>query len=197
MAKPNQIDSNNRLILDVADAGGGSQKIYVVPTGAPDETISSRVATLWQSRSYQQALDELGDTARAGWEAIVHGWEVAFRNGVSAFGKLAALNRNIPQAGEQGPTPTDGRNGTALRLAQGLPIIGKGDQILGWKSNTSSNAFTPNPADLVDPNTNYVYADAFFSWEEDSANIVSDITTGTGLTTRNPANTVNISVETP
>src|SRR5690606_1853351 len=85
---------NGRPVLKVVNG-------YIYLGGLETGDVGSDMASLFQSRTEQQALDELGDAGLYGWEFVHQGWSVPFENGVSLYGDLAALNRNRKGVGVQ------------------------------------------------------------------------------------------------
>lgn len=142
--------------------------IYIGTTERGGEDVYSDVASLYQSRTEQQAKDELGDALAYGWEFIHQGWEVPFFEGISLYGDLVALNQNRTGIGVEGPTSTAGSNGSPLTLLQNVEIVNTRPQVSGWKNYDNTSAYNLNPAYVQrsdDPT--YVYADAYISWNDE------------------------------
>lgn len=125
---------------------------------------SNDVASFYEALTEQQASDELGSTALYGWHFKHLGWNVYFKDAVSLYGSLVALNQNKQNIGVQGPTSTEGSRGRFLHLTQGVTIQGRPTQARGWKSTNSPTSYELNPADLYDLDGDAVYADAYISW---------------------------------
>lgn len=141
--------------------------IYIGTTERDPADVYSDVASLYQSRTEQQARDELGDALAYGWEFIHQGWEVPFFEGISLYGDLVALNQNRTGIGVEGPTSTSGSNGSPLTLLQNVEITNTRSQVSGWKNYDNPSAYNLNPAYVQrsdDPT--YVYADAYISWDD-------------------------------
>lgn len=135
------------------------------------EGVPSR-ATFYESRTEQQVLDEDSVTYDFGWRAKHLGWSVNFENGISLFGKLAAVNQNRQNVGIEGPTSTAGTNGSPASLFQKVNVTNKPAQVNGWKSFDSPTVYLLDPADIQQVDTAFIYADAFVSWSADT-NVVS------------------------
>ena len=88
-----------------------------------------------------------------------------FRNGVSLFGDLAALNQNRQGVGVQGPTSTAGSSGRPLVLLQAPTISNLPTQVNGWKSSDDPTSYALNPATVSEVDTDYTYADAYITWD--------------------------------
>lgn len=144
------VDTSTIVVGGVGDGGAG---------------VTSEVATLFQSRSEQQALDELGDVSQHGWDFIHQGWSVPFENGVSLYGSLPALNLNINGVGVSGSTPITGNNGRALSLTQKVEVTNRARQVNGWKTSSSPGVYNLEVSALSDVDTLYIYADAYFRWD--------------------------------
>lgn len=126
--------------------------------------ISSQVASMFESRSEAQVLEEDTGIYDFGWRFVDLGWEVGFEKGLSLYGSLPSLNQNISGIGTQGPTNVTADNGKALSLTQKVTVTGKPVQVNGWKSSQTRTTFVLNPDNLDEVDTTYIYADAFISW---------------------------------
>lgn len=124
------------------------------------------VASLFQSRTEQQALDELGDASRYGWEFVHQGWEVPFEKGYTLYGSLTSVNRNRQGVGIQGPTSIEGTNGRPLIVTQGVNIQGLPTQVNGWKETNTPESYTISVAAVSETDDTQLYADAYFSWDD-------------------------------
>ena len=143
-------------------------------------TTGSNLASLFQSRSEQQAIDELSNPDGYGWSFVHLGWEVPFTDALSQYGALTALNLNRQGVGVTGPTSTAGLNGSAIALYQKVDIVGKQEQVNGWKTSSDTTSYALNPTALRSDDALFVYADAFFSWDGVTGAITADgITNGT------------------
>src|SRR5690606_18033994 len=139
--------------------------VTVGGVGIPAAGVTSETATLFQSRSEQQALDELVDVSQHGWDFIHQGWSVPFENGVSLYGSLPALNLNINGVGVSGSTPITGSNGRAMSLSQKVEVTNRTRQVNGWKTSSSPGVYNLEVSALSDVDTLYIYADAYFRWD--------------------------------
>lgn len=135
--------------------------------GIPLVDDNTDIASLFESRTEQQALDEDGIAGPVdfGWRIVHQGWEVGFEDGLSLFGSLPSLNQNLEGLGVQGPTSTTGNNGRPLTLLQKINITNGQVQVNGWKSSQTPTSYLLDPDNLTDIDSDYIYADAFFSWD--------------------------------
>lgn len=166
--------------------------IYIGST-IPGDT-SSDIASLFQSRTEQQALDELGDAEQYGWEFVHQGWEVPFEEGVSLYGSLVALNQNRQGVGVQGPTSIAGNNGKPLVLTQKVNISNLPVQVNGWKTSDSRTTYNLDVNALNDVDDWTIYADAFFSWDGESGVVSSTGIHSGALVEYIPNNSVEVEV---
>lgn len=168
----------------------GSTVASTIP--AIDFAASSQIASFFESRTELQVLSE--DTPGSedfGWRFVDHGWQVLFENGLSLFGSLPSLNQNISGLGTQGPTDTAGNNGRALGLTQKVVITNKQDQVNGWKTSNTPLSYNLDPAAVAESDLQFIYADAFISWDGTGAVEAPGITSGT-LPEYPASNTVEI-----
>lgn len=149
--------------------GLDNDMMYVGTAVLGGSDVDSDMASLFQSRSEQQALDELGDASQHGWEFVHQGWTVPFENGTSLYGSLAALNQNRKGVGVQGPTSISGNNGRPLSVTQKVNITNLPEQINGWKTSDSRTTYNLDVNALTHVDDWTIYADAFISWEGDKA----------------------------
>lgn len=154
-------------------------------------TSGSDMASFFVSRSESQAKDELGDATLHGWEFKHLGWEVFFEDGISPYGGLVALNQNRQNIGVQGPSSTDGDNGRPLLLLQDIETSNTTAQVRGWKTSTVSNIYSLDVGALRDVDEIYIYADAHFSWNGDTGEVVANTQT---LVEYNAGNTIEVEV---
>lgn len=147
------------------------------------------LASFFEAKSIQQTIDEEepGYQSNAGWHFIHHGWQVNFDHGDSLFGSLPSLNQNIKNLGVQGPTSIAGDSGKAGTLTQKIAIAGSSPseagtdvplQVNGWKSSNTHTSYQLEANNLEDIDTDYIYADAFISWNGDN-----DVISAPGITT--------------
>ncbi len=129
------------------------------------------IASIYQSRSEIQAQTELGNPDLFGWEFVHQGWSVDFRDGISLYGSLPALNLNLGGIGVLGPTPTDGRNGIALSVNQKAPISGRAPQVNGWKAFDTPTSYNISASYLEEADDEYLYADAYVVWDSETGEI--------------------------
>ncbi len=155
-----------------------------------DRVDGTGMATLWESRSVQQVLEEDGPSGPYdfGWKFVHQGWWVDFEQGTSLFGDFVALNQNRQGVGVEGPTSIAGTSGSPLVLIQKVNIVGEPAQINGWKSSNTPTSYILNPANVATTDSNYAYADAYVSWEDDGT------VTAPTMTEYPANNTVNVDV---
>lgn len=154
-------------------------------------------ATLWESRTVQQVLDEDGPSGPYdfGWKFVHQGWEVPFSEGRVLYGDLVAKNQNRSGIGIQGPTSIAGMNGTPLVLSQKVAITNGFAQVNGWKSSDTPTSFILNPDDVIEIDDEFAYADAFVFWNGESGVVSAPGSDGSGLV-EYPANS-SVIVEVP
>lgn len=152
------------LAVDETTVTIGDTTVY------PD-SVTSEIASLFQSRSEQQALDELGDATLYGWEFVHQGWNVPFEEGLSLYGSLPARNLNLEGVGTQGPTSISGSNGRPLFVTQKVQISGAPTQVNGWKASDTPTSYNVSASYIADADTTFLYADAYVSWEGDSSEV--------------------------
>lgn len=142
--------------------------VYLGTSAIAPGAEHSDMASFFQSRTEQQALDELGDATKYGWSFVHQGWSVPFERGVSLYGSLPALNLNIQGIGVSGSTPITGDNGRALSLVQKVASTNLNRQVNGWKTSSSPGVYNLEASALTEVDTLYIYADAYFSWNGDT-----------------------------
>lgn len=140
-------------------------------TLSPDDIEVASVASFFESRTEQQAIDEGPANTDYGWRFRHLGWRVLFEEGNSLFGSLPSTNQNLQNLGVQGPTSTTGNNGRPLILLQKVAITSVQTQVNGWKSTQTPDSYLLDPDDLTDIDSDYTYADAYFSWDGTSGAI--------------------------
>lgn len=150
----------------------------------------SEIATFYESRSEQQALTEDGPTGVGGWISKHLGWTVNFERGIALYGELASLNQNRQNVGIEGPTDVTGTNGSPAILTQNVTVTNRPEQVNGWKSYDSPNAYLLDPSDVQQLDTTYVYADAFVSWSADSNVVATPGSDLNNLVEYPPANSI-------
>lgn len=144
-----------------------------IANGFETLTASEEIASLFESRSEQQVLEEdAPGPFDYGWRFVDQGWEVLFTNGESLYGSLPSLNQNISGLGIQGPTSVAGNNGRPQVLVQKVSIDGEGNSVNGWKSSQSPNSYALESDNLIDVDGDTIYADAFISWDGDTGEVV-------------------------
>lgn len=149
-------------------------------------------ATFFESRTEQQAYSEdYPNAPDFGWRARHLGWKVLFTNGITAYGDLVAINQNRQNVGVQGPTSTNGDSGRPLVLLQKPVITNAPPQVNGWKSSNSRTSYSVAASDVQNVDTNYVYADAFISWDADGA-VVAPGSDMVGLVEYPATNTIRL-----
>lgn len=202
------LECNANLRVDVEDLPGPiaglhwfRDRLYAVVdisdyTPDDDRIDTANKASLFESRSFQQVLEEDGPSGPYdfGWRFVHQGWVVEFENGKSLFGDLAALNQNRQGVGIQGPTDISGANGSPLVLLQSVNITNRPVQVNGWKSSNTPTTYILNPNDVAVVDANYAYADAYVSWSGTTGTISAPGSTGSGLVEYPATNTVNVDV---
>ncbi len=196
-------------VLREVDLGSGKKLIYLATsnldawevgesftsegvTGTIEDVVNSDMASIYESRTEQQVLDEDEDGEWVfGWRMKELGWLVDFSGGKSLYGDLVSLNQNRQNLGVQGPTTTDGTNGSALSVSQNVEIDNEVSQVNGWKQSNSRTSYTVTPTPLVNADGEYIYADAFISWDRDG-----NITQNTETLQQRPANyTIEVEID--
>lgn len=165
-------------------------------TYSVEENHAGIMATFWESRNEQQVLDEDGPSGPYdfGWKFNHLGWAVPFIDGSSQFGELTSLNQNRQGVGVQGPTSIAGNNGKPLVLTQKVNITNLPAQVNGWKTSTSPNVYSLEADALENVDDYTIYADAYFSWDGETGEVVAPGITGEGLTEYPATNTVVVDV---
>lgn len=151
-----------------------SDTLAVLGTIAGFETLTTNkeIASFYESRSEAQTLEEdAPGPYDFGWRFVDLGWEVDFEEGVSLFGSLPSLNQNIDGLDVQGPTGVTGTNGAPLALLQKVDITNKPTQANGWKSSDTPTSYNLDPLAIRNVDTDYIYADAYISWDGDTGEV--------------------------
>ena len=152
-------------------------------------------ASLFESRTVQQVLDEdAPGPYDFGWKFVHQGWLVNFENGRALYGGLSAKNQNRENVGTQGPTPTDGVNGSPLILTQRVAITNGTAQVNGWKSSDTPTTYVLDPTDVQSTDSQYAYADAFVQWNGTTGTVTAPGSDGVGLVEYPANNTVEVDV---
>jgi hypothetical protein len=159
------------------------------------DSVRSNIATLFQSRTEQQAIDELADASQYGWSFVHQGWSVPFENGISLYGELIALNLNLSGVGTQGPTSIAGDNGRPLLVTQKVPISNAAPQANGWKSTDSPTVYSITASDVRTVDDTMLYADAHIAWIEGSTDIFRPAFDGTTAVEYPANNVINVVVD--
>lgn len=149
----------------VADIGDYSTGDYRIDTAG--------VASLFESRSIQQVLDEDGPSGLYdfGWRFVHQGWWVTFESGRVLYGDLVAKNQNRSGVGIQGPTSIELDFGSPLTLIQKIDITNGPVQVNGWKSSSSPTSYILKPSDVAEDDDSYVYADASIRWDGETGEV--------------------------
>lgn len=160
----------------------------------PDDSRidTAGVASLFESRSIQQVLEEDGPAGPYdfGWRFVHQGWWVPFSNGMSLYGSLVAKNHNRSGVGVEGPTGISGTDGSPLALIQKVNLTNGPAQVNGWKSTSTRNSYLLNPNDVAAEDSAYTYADAFISWDAETGHIAVETSV---LTEYSPTNSTAFS----
>jgi hypothetical protein len=132
-------------------------------------------ASLWRTKSEQQAIDEGGNT---GWTRIDLGYEIEYTNGLSDTGGFTVVNRGsennftfVDSSVLQFPTEIlNGNNVSGTVFSTNSQVItltaeqvSNGDP--GWKTNVSATAFATSGelvTALEDADANFAYANLNF-----------------------------------
>lgn len=154
----------------------------------------SKAATLYESRTIQQVLDEDESDYDFGWKFIHLGWAVPFENGRSSYGQLVSLNQNRKGVGVQGPTSIAGTNGSPNALVQKLNITNTFTQVNGWKSSSTPASYALDYRDVQALDSTYVYADAYVSWNGESGEVLAPGADGAELVEYPATNTVEVDI---
>lgn len=168
--------------------------IYLGGMSTSGSVVGSDVASFFQSRSEQQAQDELGDPASYGWDFVHLGWEVPFENMTNLYGSLPSLNQNIQGIGVQGPTSILGNNGRPLVITQKVEITNQPLQVNGWKTSTSRTTYNLDVNALAELDNWSIYADSFFSWDGETGVVTARGIDGTNLVEYSPTASVEVQV---
>lgn len=196
-------------VLREEDLGDGKKLIYLATSnldaweegesftsesvsGTIEDVVTSDMASIYEARTEQQVLDEDEDGEWIfGWRFKELGWAVDFSEGKSLYGDLVALNQNRQNLGVQGPTSTEGSSGSALSVSQNVDIANEVGQVNGWKQSISPTSYTITPSPIVYTDDEFIYADAFISWDGDG-----NITQNTSTLEQRPANfTIEVEVD--
>lgn len=157
--------------------------------------VSTEIASFFESRTEQQAIDEDGiAAANYGWRFKDLGWRIRYEDGVSLYGSLPSLNQNIDGLGVQGPTSTAGNRGKPMALVQNVTIENEQVQVNGWKSSQTPTTYDLDVDNVTDVDGSYIYADAFISWSADSSIVSSPGLTSNTLEARDATASVTIEI---
>lgn len=156
----------------------GAESVGVIAEGFNFFGPEGEIASFFESRTEQQAIDEDGLMADYGWRFKDLGWKIGYEDGSSLYGSLPSLNQNIEGLGVQGPTSISGNNGKPTALTQNVSIADKREQVNGWKSSQTPSSYDLDVDNITDIDDEFIYADAFISWTADSTVVSSP-----GLTT--------------
>jgi hypothetical protein len=177
-----------------ADVTRNAVSVGDIANGFETLAVASEVASFFESRSELQVLDEDSGPYDFGWRFVHLGWSVSFENGLSLFGSLPAINQNIDGIGIQGPTSITGNNGRPLVLLQKVNIINGTTQVNGWKSSQTPTSYLLDADDLTTVDADYVYADAFLSWDGTTGAISAPGITTSTLPEYPATNTVEVDI---
>lgn len=157
---------------------------------------ASEIASFFESRSEQQALDEDDGDPDYGWRFKDLGWKINFDEGTSLYGSLPSLNQNIDGLGTQGPTDITGNNGRPTSIRQNIvitnnPIV----QVNGWKSTQTPNTYDLDIDNLTTVDDVFIYADAYIAWDGVTGTVASPGLTTSALEARDPAAAVSVEID--
>lgn len=199
------VKDNTRLLfidsLDYAawqvegtDVTRNSISVGTIDNGYENFLTAEDIASFFESRSEEQVLLEDGPSGPYdfGWIFKHLGWEVLFHDGVSLYGSLPSTNQNIEGLGIQGPTSTTGTNGRPAILLQNVEISNKQVQVDGWKSSQTPTTYALDVDNITDIDGDYIYADAFISWDGATGNVSAPGITSSALIARPATATVEI-----
>lgn len=160
--------------------------------GSLGQKVVPQFGTFFESRSEQQTLNEDGPTGPYdfGWRAKHLGWKVNFEKGIALYGELASVNQNRQNVGIEGPTSTNGTDGSPAVLAQRVSVTNAPAQVNGWKSYDSPTTYVLDPTDVQQVDVAYIYADAFISWTADSSAVSTSGSDMNNLVEYPPTNTI-------
>lgn len=188
-------DGKLALLTDVELVG---DEVLYNADGAAVATLNGEVdlvtASLFESRSIQQVLDEDDGTYDFGWKSVMHGWEVDFSDGRASYGSLVSLNQNRKGVGVQGPTSIAGTNGSPNALVQKLNITNTFTQVNGWKSSSTPASYALDYRDVQALDSTYVYADAYVSWNGETGEVLAPGADGAELVEYPATNTVEVDI---
>lgn len=199
------VKDNTRLLfidsLDYAawqvegtDVTRNSISVGTIDNGYENFLTAEDIASFFESRSEEQVLLEDGPSGPYdfGWIFKHLGWEVLFHDGVSLYGSLPSTNQNIEGLGIQGPTSTTGTNGRPAILLQNVEISNKQVQVDGWKSSQTPTTYALDVDNITDIDGDYIYADAFISWDGATGNVSAPGITSSALIARPATATAEI-----
>ena len=179
--------------------------VYTVATGFDPDINLRAVASLFESRSDEQVLEEgtadedtgesYDDLWTFGWRFRHLGWRVNYEDGISLYGSLPSLNQNISGLGIQGPTSITGNKGKPTVLVQNVSIEGKTQQVNGWKSSQTPTTYDLDIDNITSIDGDTIYADAYLFWTDDSSTISSPGLTTTTLEARDASASVPVEVD--
>lgn len=156
--------------------------------------LAPTYASLWEARSIKQVLEEDSVTYDFGWKFIHLGYAVDFENGTSTYDLLVSLNQNRSGVGVQGPTSTEGIQGSPLTLLQKVDITNHFTQVNGWKSSSTTSSYALDFRDVQLEDSDYTYADAYVSWTNDSSDLSAPGIDGNGLVEYLATSTVEVEI---
>lgn len=169
--------------------------VGAVANGYQTLPVGWEIASFFESRTEQQVIDEDAEEASFdfGWRFIPLGWKVNFENGLTLYGSLPSLNQNVEGIGVQGPTSIAGNNGRPLLVSQKVSITNGPTQVNGWKSTTSRDSYVIDEQDLIDIDTDYLYADAYITWTQNGTTVLPGYSVG-NLEEYPATNTVEVEI---
>lgn len=180
--------------VEGTDVTRDSASVGAIANGYEDFLTADDIASFFESRSEEQVLLEDGPSGPYdfGWIFKHLGWEVLFRDGISLYGSLPSTNQNIEGLGIQGPTSTTGNNGRPAILLQNVDISNKQTQVDGWKSSQTPTTYALDVDNITGIDGDYIYADAFISWDGATGNVSAPGITSSALIARPATATVEI-----
>lgn len=168
----------------------GIEDVGIAQVDTYDVTLP-RVATIFESRTEQQVLDEpIVGAADFGWRSKHLGWMVNYEKGKVLYGSLASLNQNRQNVGIEGPTDTSGINGSPAVLFQKIALTNGPAQVNGWKSTDTPTNYVLDATDVQQIDSKFTYADAFVSWTADSSVVTTPGSDMITLTEYSPTNKI-------
>lgn len=192
------LDSQTSLNVGAGDSvyDDEGNELGVVADGVEEALMETDLASIFDSRTLEQAMEESGDVYSYGWRHLPTGWIVHFKNGNSLYGSLTAINQHPADTGEASSTPTAGDSGRPLSLTQKVSEANSSipANVNGWKTSTFPTVYSLEALALQDVDNYTIYADMFVQWNATTGEVDAPGADGTGLTEYPATNTVEVEV---